>query len=150
MDAPVDLTDEQWALLEPFLKEKPRRADGRGRPWRSSREVLNAILWVLKTGARWSDLPDRYPPYQTCHRRFQQWVRDGSFERIVQKLAADLRDRGGLDLEEGYIDGTFVPAKKGAFAWGKLSGARARRSWQYQTALVFLSPVASKALRRTR
>ncbi|MGE5444032.1 MAG: transposase, partial [Ignavibacteriales bacterium] len=49
-----------------------RRQDGRGRPWRDNREVLNGILWILRSGARWKDLPERFPPYQTCHRRFQQ------------------------------------------------------------------------------
>lgn len=72
----MDLTDEQWAVLEPLIGELPRRADGRGRPWRSSRDVLNGILWILRTGAQWADLPGRYPPYQTCHRRFQRWGRD--------------------------------------------------------------------------
>ena len=74
----MDLTDEQWEVLEPLLPEPPRRADGKGRPWREPRDVLNGILWVLRTGAPWRDLPERYPTYQTCHRRFQQWARDGS------------------------------------------------------------------------
>ena len=65
-----DLTDEQWDLIGRFLPEPVRRADGRGRPWRENRAVLNGILWVLRTGAPWADLPDRYPSYQTCHRRF--------------------------------------------------------------------------------
>ena len=60
-----------WALLARAV----RRKDRRGRPWREHRAVLNGILWILRTGAPWADLPDRYPWYQTCHRRFQQWVR---------------------------------------------------------------------------
>jgi transposase len=67
----MDLTDEQWDLLEPLIPQPPRRKDGRGRPWRDPRDVLNGILWILRTGAPWKDLPERYPPYQTCHRRFQ-------------------------------------------------------------------------------
>ena len=58
-----ELSDERWTLLEAMLPELPRRADGRGRPWRSNREVLNAILWILRSGARWKDLPERFPPY---------------------------------------------------------------------------------------
>jgi transposase len=59
-----------------------------------------------------------YPsPYQTCHRRFQQWVRTGVFEQILQTLATDLRVRGGLDLSECYIDCTFIVAKKGELKW---------------------------------
>src|ERR1700692_2011776 len=68
----MDLADAQWATFEPLFRPK-RRDDGRGRPWTDARAVLNGVLWVLRTGAPWHDLPRRYPPYQTCHRRFQQW-----------------------------------------------------------------------------
>ena len=68
----MDLTDAQWAVLEPLFRPK-RRDDRRGRPWQDTRAVLNGVFWVLRTGAPWHDLPRRYPPYQTCHRRFQQW-----------------------------------------------------------------------------
>jgi transposase len=86
----------QWALIEPLF-ETSRRADGRGRPWRDPRDVLNGVLWVLRTGAPWKDLPDRYPPYQTCHRRFQQWQRTGVLRDLLECLAEDLRTRGKLD-----------------------------------------------------
>src|SRR3954451_16386642 len=109
----MELTDEQWAVLEPLIGAMPRSADGRGRPWRSSREVLNGILWILRTGAQWADLVERYLPYQTYHRRNQRWVRAGVFERILEALASDLKDRGRLDLSECFIDGAFIVAKKG-------------------------------------
>ncbi len=147
---PRDLTDAQWTLLDPLIPEPKRRKDGRGRPWRDRREVLNGILYILRTGAPWADLPERYPPYQTCHRRFQQWVRSGVMRGVLEALAEDLRLRGGFDLHEAFIDGTFAPAKRGAMASGKPSVARGPRSWQWQTALVFLSPFARKALRRTK
>ena len=146
----MDLTDDQWVVLAPLIGELPRRADGRGRPWRSSRDVLNGILWILRTGAQWADLPERYPPYQTCHRRFQRWIRDRTLERVLEALAADLKDRGGLDLSECFIDGTFIVAKKGGSAWERPSGAKVRSSWQWQTALVFLSPCVPLRLRLTR
>jgi len=126
----MDLTDEQWQVLEPLIGDMPRRADGRGRPWRSSREVLNGILWILRTGAQWHDLPERYPSYHTCHRRFQRWVCDGTLERVLEALAEDLKERGKLDLAECFIDGTFVVAKKGADAWARPSGEKVRSSWQ--------------------
>ena len=107
------LTDEQWEVLKPLIPDPPRREDGRGRPWRDSRAVLNGILWVLRTGAPWHDLPERYPPYQTCHRRFQRWVEEGVLSCILEALAQDLKERGGLDLSECFIDGAFVVAKKG-------------------------------------
>src|SRR5690349_1242690 len=108
----MDLTDEQWAVLEPLIGQMPRRADGRGRFWRSSRAVLDGILWILRTGAQWAELPSHYPPYQTCHRRYQRWVREGVFERILQALAGDHQERGQLDLSECFSDGTFIVAKK--------------------------------------
>jgi len=152
----MDLTDEQWAVVEPLIGELPRRADGRGRPWRSSREVLNGILWILRTSAQWADLPDRYPPYQTCHLRFQRWVQDGTFERTLEALARDLKERGKLDLSECFIDGAFVVAKKGNGVWegrDRPSGAMVRNSWpdgQWQTALVFLSQSVSSVPPRLR
>jgi transposase len=113
----MDLTDEQWAVLEPLSGKMAQRAGGRGRPWRSSREVLNGRLWILRTGAQWADLPERYPPYQTRHRRFQRWVCEGTLERLLEALARDLKERGGLDLSECFIDGTFLAAKKSSY-WG--------------------------------
>ena len=146
----MDLTDEQWAVLQLLIPTPRRRPDGRGRPWQASRDVLNGILWILKTGARWQDLPGRYPPYQTCHRRFQQWVRTGVLERLLKAVAEDVRDRGGLDLSECFIDGTFVMAKKGGAAWEPPSGAKVARSWSWQIALVFLSPSTWPLLRHMK
>jgi transposase len=146
----MTLTEEQWHILEPILPKDPVRRDGRGRPWSDRRKILEGSLWILRTGAPWQDLPDRYGPHQTVHRRFQNWVRAGVIEKILLALAAHLKDAGGLDLTECFVDGTFVPAKKGGDSWAKPSGARAPRSWALQTALVFLSPCGQKALRRLR
>jgi transposase len=141
----MDLTDAQWAKLDPFFRPE-RRADGKGRPWQNTRAVLNGVLWILRTGAPWHDLPDRYPPYQTCHRRFQQWQRSGLLTRLLQKLAEDLRDRGKLDLSEAFIDASFSGAKKGALVSALQNAVKAAKSWQSQTAMVFLSPCTWPAL----
>jgi transposase len=145
----MDLTEAQWEKLKPLLAAK-RRSDGRGRPWRDARAVLNGILWVLRTGAPWHDLPERYPPYQTCHRRFQQWQRDGTLTRLLHALAEDLRARGKIDLSETFIDASFSSAKKGALLSARLAEEKAVKSWRSQTAMVFLSPAASPALRRMK
>lgn len=144
-----ELTDEQWVLIAPLF-EKADVIQTRGRPPREGREVLNGVLWILRSGARWSDLPDRFPPSQTCHRRFQQWVKDGRLRKVLEILAQDLLERGKLDLSETFIDGTFVSAKKGAVKWERPSGVKARSSWQWQTALVFLSPFTRNLLRHTK
>jgi len=112
-----DLRDDQWEVLDTLIPKPKRRIDGRGRPWKSRRSVLNGILRVLRTGAPWADSPDRYPSYQTCHRRFQQWVRSGVMRGVLEALAADPKIRGALDVEEAFIDGSFAPAKKGLQDW---------------------------------
>ena len=118
-----ELSDGHWEMIEPILRPK-RRSDGQGRPWQDTRAVLNGILWVLGTGAQWRELPKKYPPYQTCHRRFQQWVREGKLESILRVLAEDLHARGQLELEEAFIDASFRGAKKGASRSGPPSAAK--------------------------
>ena len=141
----MELTNEQWNRIEPVISSLAPKKDPRGRRPRDPRDVMNGVLWILRTGAPWKDLPQRYPPYQTCHRRFQQWVRQGVFERIVKELAEDLYERGGIDIRETFIDGSFSPAKKGVVLSAIRNAGKAPRSWQLQTLLVFLSPLISKA-----
>ena len=115
----MDLTNEQWEVLQEHLPEPPRRADGRGRPCVESRRCLNGILWVLRTGAPWKDLPGRYGAHQTVLRRFQEWRAAGVMRRLLQGLARDLHRRGDIDLSQGFVDGTFSPAKRGGSGVGK-------------------------------
>jgi transposase len=110
-----ELTDEQWAILAPLIPVQQRRADGRGRPLKhNDRAVLNGVLWVLRTGAAWAALPERFPSGSTCFRRFSRWVKAGGMRKLLETLARDLDERGPLDLAECVIDGTFGVAKKGA------------------------------------
>jgi transposase len=141
-----ELTDEQWELVEPILRPA-RRTDNRGRPWHDTRMVLHGVLWILGSGAQWSEMPDKYPPYQTCHRRFQQWVREGKLVEALRVLALHLRRKGKLDLDEAFVDATFASAKKGASPWARPSVARGPRSSLSPLVTVFLSPQLSKALR---
>ena len=145
----MHLSDAQWEVVKPLLREKVR-SDGRGRPWREARTVLDGVLWILRTGAGWQDLPREYPPYQTCHRRFQQWVREGGLERVLRALAQDLLARGRLDLEEAFIDASFSSAKKGAIVLVQHAAEKGPRSWQLPIAMVFLSPCGLAALRRMK
>jgi len=139
----MDLKEEQWQLIEPFIP-KAINDTLRGRPVKSPRHVLNGILWILRTGAPWMDLPQRYPPYQTCHRWFQRWVEEGVMDTLLKSLAEDLRRRGKIDLSECYLDGSFAGAKKGAYALDLRSVGKGPRSWQWQTAMVFQSPYVLK------
>lgn len=78
-----ELTDEQRSLIKPLF-DKSSVAAARGRPRRSEREILNDVLRILRSGARWAEMPERFPPYQTCHRGFQEWVKEGRLERVLK------------------------------------------------------------------
>jgi transposase len=128
------LSDEQWARIEPLVP----KSRSKGRPWADNRRVLEGILWVLKTGARWRDLPKKYPSPSTCWRRLQQWEKRGLWLKIWRQFLSELDQQGKLDWSESFLDGSFAPAKKGALASEKPSGAKARSGWWWSTAKVFL------------
>lgn len=146
----MDITNDQWVIVSPLIDAALPSKKVSGRPRVDNRAILNGILWICRTGAPWKDLPEKYPPYQTCHRRFQEWVNATIWEKILIKLAVDLKKRGHIDLAECFIDGSFAAAKKGALELAKPSVARVPRSWQLQTAMVFLSPYPHMKQVRTR
>ena len=83
MGGRYDLTDFEWSVIEPLLPNKPRgvaRVD--------DRRVLNGIFWVLRSGAPWRDLPERYGPYTTCYNRFVRWRRAGVWDRLMDAITA--------------------------------------------------------------
>jgi len=135
----ADLRVEQWKLVESFIP-KNITSSLRGRPPVDPKMVLNGILWIMRTGAPWADLPKRYGSYQTCHRYFQKWVEEWVLDSILKALAEDLRRRGKIDLSECFIDATFAGAKKGVRTLDLQSVGKGARSWQFQTVMVFLSP----------
>jgi transposase len=120
----VEITDEYWRRLEPLLPP-PRR--GRGRPRADDRKTLNGILYVLRTGCRWGDVPRKYGSPTTCWRRLRAWEENGIWERIWRLLLARLDEQGKLHWARAFLDGSFVPAKKGELASAKPSAARAQR-----------------------
>jgi transposase len=115
-----ELTDEQWAHIAPIF---PLRRDGPGRPRRDPREMLDAMLWWLRTGAPWRDLPDFYGPWETVYSRFRIWRQEGLLDRIVERLQVELDDAGDIDWDLWCIDGTNVRAARCAAGGGK-GGAR--------------------------
>lgn len=129
------LSDEQWEKIAPLLPE----LKSRGRPWRSNREVLEGILWVLRSGARWQDLPAEYPSASTCWRRLRRWEEDGTWLRVWRAFIDLLDQQGLIDWEETFIDGSFAPAKKGVPRSERPNAERVRSLWWWQTARVFLS-----------
>ncbi len=115
---PSDLTDDEWTLLA-LLLEGPRR-DGRGRPRTvDRREVVNAILYVLRTGCQWRYLPEGFPNWQTVYWYFTRWTDDGTWERVNDQLRREWRVQQGRDAEPSaaIIDSQSAKTtEKGAIA----------------------------------
>ncbi len=106
-----ELTDEQWELLHPII---PPRTAKTGRPPSDPRVMLNGILWSLRTGAPWRDLPERFGPWQTVYDHFSQWRRQGVYDRILEALQIRLDRQGKIDWELWCIDGSCVRAARAA------------------------------------
>ena len=144
----MKITNEQWMLVEHILYRK--RPGNWGRPRVDNRRILDGALWVLKTGVQWKYLPKEYPPYQTCHRRFQEWVQRGVFDQVLEKIAMDMEYRGRIKLKDCFLDGSFASAKKGAFVLDLQSVGKAPKSWQYAMKTLFQSPYIWPLLLRTK
>lgn len=110
-----ELTDQQWEQVKDILPTN----GGRGGQWRDHRTMLNAMMWILRTGAPWRDLPERYGPWQSVYDRFRRWRRDGTLERIVQRLQLRLDAEGKIDWDLWAIDGTNIRASRAAAGGGK-------------------------------
>jgi len=114
-----ELTDAQWAQIAPLLPpQKPRT----GRPAEDHRQVLNGMLWILRTGAPWADLPARYGAVGTVSSRFYRWRQAGVFDRVLRCLQAQADARGDLDWDLHFVDATVVRAHQHA-AGARRSGA---------------------------
>ncbi len=130
------LTDEVWAKIGPLLPAMPTGAKG-GRPWRENRGMLEGILWVLRTGAPWADLPQEYPSPSTCWRRLRRWEEEGVWLEVWRAFLAQLDEKASLEWQEAFLDASFAPAKGGAKRWEPPGRARARSGWWWSTARVF-------------
>ena len=104
-----ELADEQWALIEDLFP-----IPSMGRPRRPDREMLNAALWVLCSGATWRDLPDRFGPWQTAYSRFRRWRQEGRFDQILKRLHLRLDTQGLIDYQSWMVDATYIRASKAA------------------------------------
>ena len=126
-----DLTDEEFAILKPLLP--PERPSKPGCPYRSHRQVLNGIFWILRTGAPWCDLPSRYGPWSTVSDRYRRWRKQGLWDQtclcdapacrangagrrrqVLDALEAQARQMNQIDFTFGAIDGSVVRAHKAA------------------------------------
>lgn len=145
----VYLTDEQWKKIEPLIPKPPPRPKG-GRPRKDNRLVFEGILWILKTGARWKDLPDKYPDPSTCWRRLKEWYEAEVLKDMWRAFLSELDANGVLDWEEAFIDASFFPAKKGVQRSERPRGERAQSAWWWSMARVFLWEAIPTLLRQQR
>lgn len=110
------LTDEQWELIADFF---PAPAST-GRPPTDRRQVMDAILWILRSGAPWRDLPeDDFVPWETVYGLFNAWNADGTLDKVLSQLQANVIDAGELNDQLWCIDGTVVRAHRCAGGGGK-------------------------------
>lgn len=105
----LQLTDEQWEAIRPLLPTPKRE----GRPRADDRRTLEGILYVLRTGSRWQDLPPEYGSPVTCWRRYSQWQADGTWERVWRTLFDSLDTRAKMVWTRAFFDGAIIPAKVG-------------------------------------
>ena len=112
-----ELTDAAWEQIKPVVPT----SGGRGGQWKDHRQVINGILWKLRTGAPWRDLPARYGPWQTCYDRFVRWRRDGILRQAQDRLwdrilthVQTTSDAVGEVVWEVSIDGTVIRADQHA------------------------------------
>lgn len=100
-------TEEQWKVIESLLPpEKPKT----GRPNKCHRLIILAILWILRTGAPWRDLPERFGPWETVYSRFYRWTKKGIWKRVEQAVRQQAKNRGQIDWRANHIDATVVRA----------------------------------------
>ena len=137
----ADLTDAQWAVLEPLLPrgKKPGRP-----PERTKRQLIDGIRWRTRTGAPWRDVPPAYGPWQTVYGLFRRWQRDGTWARIVTALQARA-DAAGLITWDVSVDSTAARAHQHAAGARKRGICRPSRpaGWSpSQTTTAWAAPAA--------
>jgi transposase len=120
-----EVTDEQWGVIQPIL---PKRTAKTGRPPSDPRLMVNGILWILRTGSPWRDLPERFGPWQTVYDHFAKWRAVGAYDRILEALHIRLDADGEIDWDLWCIDGSSVRASRAAAGASKKAAAVTRTS----------------------
>ena len=128
-------SEAQWGQIRDHLPPRPRRPKG-GRPPDDDRRCLEGILWILWTGAPWSELPREYGSSTTCWRRLKTWEERGVLLELWRTFLAELNDQQQIRWDACFVDGSFAPAKKGGLASARPNGARAQRGWCWSMARV--------------
>ena len=109
------LTDEEWELISDVFPPQAKT----GRPPKDRRTIVDGILWVLRTGAPWRDLPEEFGPWETYYGCFNRWNGDGTLDAILRQLRAERVDMGAIDEQLWCVDGTISRAHRCAAGGGK-------------------------------
>ena len=117
------LTDDEWDLIKDVFPQPAAT----GRPPRDPRLIVNGILWILRSGSPWRDLPDEFGPWQTVWRLFDKWNGNGTLDEILHRLQAAFVDIGQIDHRLWCIDGTISRAHRCAAGGGKRGISRSQR-----------------------
>ena len=128
-------SEAQWDKIREHLPPRPRRPKG-GRPPADDRRCLEGILWILWTGAPWSELPSKYGSPTTCWRRLRAWEESGVLLELWRAFLAELNDQQKIRWDECFVDGSFAPAKKGGLPSARPNGARVQSGWCWSMARV--------------
>jgi transposase len=141
-----DLTEKEWQAIKPHLPNKPR-----GVPRVDDRRVLNGIFWVLRSGAFWSDLPERYGPPTTIYNRFNRWRKAGVWDRLMDEITRLYDgDVQMIDTSIVRVHQHGATAKRGVEidVWGVPEAASPRKSMRLSTAMAGPSSSSSRQARK--
>lgn len=119
------LDDNDWQRIEAVFPVKEVGPEG-GRPPAGNRRVFEALIWFCRAGCPWEEMPRNFPSWSTCRRRLIEWEEQGVLLAAHRHLLALLDEQGKLRMEETFLDGTFIPAKKGAKKSEKQRSAKGR------------------------
>jgi transposase len=117
------LMDQLWERVRPMLPPPPARPKG-GRPRADDRKAFEGVVYQLRNGIRWQDMPKQFGSGSTCWRRHEEWTAAGVWEAVWQLVLAELAAAGRVDPSELFADATFVPAQKGGTRSARPRSAR--------------------------
>lgn len=122
-----ELTDEQFEVIADLMPAHGQR----GGQWNDHRTTLNGIFWILHTAAQWRERPERYGQWQSVYDRFKRWRRNGTFDRILQRLQYRLDAQGRIDWDLWCVDGSNIRASRSAAGAGSKKSRRSRRTTRW-------------------
>ena len=118
------MTDAEWELIADMFPEPAST----GRPPRDPRELVDAIFWIVRTGAPWRDVPEEFGSWKTVYNHFDKWNADGTLDMVRKRLLSRFVDENEIDAELWCIDGTIVRAARCASGGGKKTTRKNRQT----------------------